>query len=125
MDSICQQTKFRPTQALPQFSAQFQSFLRNNLSTLQKNIALSQSRNTFSLHTGSTQTITENDANETLLTLIEETALVDLAVPLVKLNSMCILYHHLFGNLDRKLFTTVIDTNKKVEYSWHILDSQF
>lgn len=80
-------------------------------------MTLGQSRNTFNLYLGNAQTITDNDADETLLTLIEETAL-DLAMPIVKMNSMCILYHHLFGNLDRKLFAAVIDTNKKVFLYW-------
>lgn len=86
------------------------------MSVLQKNInnlISSQSRNAFNLYVGNAQSVTESDANETLLTLIEETAL-DSSMSIVKMNSMCILYHNLFGNLDRKLFAAVIDTNKKV-----------
>lgn len=118
MDSICHQTKSQlSTQALPQFSTQFQSFLRNNLSVLQKNINiyLSQNRNIFGVCIANTQAINDFDANETLLTIIEETV-IDSAMPIVKMNAMCIFYHHLFGNLDQKLFAAVIDTNKKVRF---------
>lgn len=117
LDSICfSQTKLQlSTQALPQFSVQFQSFLRNNLSVLQKNInmSFSQTRNTFC--GGNSQAINDNDANETLLGLIEEVA-IESEMLIVKMNAMCILYHHLFGNLDQKLFAAVVDANKKVRF---------
>ena len=109
-------------QASSQFSLQCQSFLRNNLSVLQKNINMSssQSRNTFSTTLGNAQAISENDANESLLAFIEEISL-DSTVPIVKMNAMCILYHHLFGNLDYKLFAAVIDYNKKVFLCRHCI----
>lgn len=116
MDSICSHpTKVQlSSQALPQFSVHFQSYLRNSLSVLQKyiNVSSSHNRNTFNVCLGNAQTINDHDANETLLTLIEDVTL-DPAL-LTKMNAMCILYHHLFGNLDQKLFAAVIDINKKV-----------
>lgn len=52
-------------------------------------------------------------SNETVLNLVDD-LMIDSSQHIVKINTMCILFHHLFGNLDQKLFAAVIDLNKKV-----------
>lgn len=56
---------------------------------------------------------TDEVSNEILLNIIDELVL-DPSKVILKLNTMCILYHHIFGNLDQKLFASVIDNNTKV-----------
>lgn len=55
----------------------------------------------------------EHATNDILLDFIDE-IVIDLSLQVVKINAMCIFYHHLFGNLDQKLFAGVNDINKKV-----------
>lgn len=55
----------------------------------------------------------EDATDDTILTLIDE-IILDPSNLAVKLNAMCILYHNLFGNLDQKLFASVIEINTKV-----------
>lgn len=85
---------------------------------LQKNInnISNQGRNTSntSISIGNLQLLNADDtSNDNVLNLVED-MVFDSSTQVVRLNVMCILYHHLFGNLDQKMFATVIDTNKKV-----------
>lgn len=50
---------------------------------------------------------------DALLGIIDDMVL-DPSKLILKLNTMSILYHHLFGNLDQKLFGAVIENNTKV-----------
>lgn len=61
-----------------------------------------------------------NDAgsNETVLNMVDD-VMIDSSQQIVKTNAMCILFHHLFGNLDQKLFAAVLDLNKKVGFFYH------
>lgn len=61
----------------------------------------------------------DDASNETILNSIDEIVL-DLSLQVVKINAMCIFYHHLFGNLDQKLFAAVIDLNRKVIFKLSI-----
>lgn len=62
------------------------------------------------------QMANEDISNDVLLNIIDELVL-DPSKLILKLNAMCILYHHLFGNLDQKLFAAVVDNNTKVSFS--------
>lgn len=55
----------------------------------------------------------EDIPNDQLLNIIDDMAL-DPSTLVVKINAMCIIYHHLFGNLDQKLFSAIIEVNTKV-----------
>lgn len=89
---------------------------------LQKNItnASNPSRNAFNSYStigNASSTLKCDDAsNDTLLNLIDEMAL-DPPTLVVKMNAMSILYHHLFGNIDQKLFSAVIEINTKVSFT--------
>lgn len=129
IDSTFQTKGLTSTTALSQFSSKFHSYLRNSLSLVQKyvNNPITCNSNTQSLSTftalGNTsfgQIGTDEISNDILLNIIDELVL-DPSKVILKLNAMCILYHHLFGNLDQKLFTAVIDNNTKVGtyyYTW-------
>lgn len=54
-----------------------------------------------------------DSTNETVLNVIDE-MVCDPSKLVLKMNVMCILYHHLFGNLEQKLFASVIESNTKV-----------
>lgn len=43
-------------------------------------------------------------------------AVIDPPKLLLKMNAMAILFHHLFGNLDQKLFSSIVDVNVKIAY---------
>lgn len=123
IDSTFQTKGLTPTKALSQFSSKFHSYLRNSLSLVQKyvNNSIASNSNAQFLSTftalGNTSTVgqigTDEVSNDVLLNVIDELVL-DPSKVILKLNAMCILYHHLFGNLDQKLFTAVIDNNTKV-----------
>lgn len=55
----------------------------------------------------------EDIPNDQLLNIIDDMDL-DPSTLVVKINAMCIIYHHLFGNLDQKLFSAIIEVNTKV-----------
>lgn len=55
----------------------------------------------------------EDIPNDQLLNIIDDMAL-DPSTLVVKINAMCIIYHHLFGNLDQRLFSAIIEINTKV-----------
>lgn len=114
--SIYQDKHQTTTQAYGQFSTQFYSYLKNSLNVLQRaaNNAANQSRNTSNSFMWNTFGA-DDISNDTLLGIIDDTAL-DTSNLVVKMNVMCILYHHLFGNLDQKLFAAVIESNTKVCY---------
>lgn len=111
--------------ALSQFSIQFQAYLRNILNLVQKHVNSQAATNsnahglgTFSAMGNSSSNYSNGDeiSSEMLLNFIDELVL-DPSKLILKLNAMCILYHHLFGNLDQKLFATIIETNTKVSTS--------
>lgn len=117
IDSTFQTKGLTPARALSQFSSKFHSYLRNSLSLVQKyvNNSITSNSNTqiLSTFTALGQIGTDEVSNDILLNVIDELVL-DPSKVILKLNAMCILYHHLFGNLDQKLFTSVIDNNTKV-----------
>ncbi|XP_055324262.1 WASH complex subunit 4 isoform X2 [Sitodiplosis mosellana] len=108
------QTKYETSaQAFTQFSNQYHSYLKNTLNVVQKNNATAQTRNTSnSILSFSTFNAEDSASSDTLLALIEDIAL-DPSSLIVKMNAMCIVYHHLFGNLDQKLFASIIESNAK------------
>lgn len=116
IDSISTyQTKYETSaHAFSQFSIQFHSYLKNTLTVVQKNNASAQSRNTSnSTLSFSAFNAEDSTSGDTLLALIDDTAM-DPSNLIVKMNTMCIVYHHLFGNLDQKLFASIIESNTKV-----------
>lgn len=117
IDSTFQTKGLTPTKALSQFSSKFHSYLRNSLSLVQKyvnNPIINNSNSQIlSAFTALVQIGADDISNDILLNIIDELVL-DPSKVILKLNAMCILYHHLFGNLDQKLFAAVIDNNTKV-----------
>lgn len=117
IDSTFQTKGLTPTKALSQFSSKFHSYLRNSLSLVQKyvnNPIINNSNSQIlSAFTALAQIGADDISNDILLNIIDELVL-DPSKVILKLNAMCILYHHLFGNLDQKLFAAVIDNNTKV-----------
>lgn len=101
---------------MAQFSVQFLSYLRNTLTLVQKYVTNQAAGNSNGQGLGTIAASTANaDAtNETVLTIIDE-MVCDPSKLVLKMNVMCILYHHLFGNLEQKLFASVIESNTKVQ----------
>lgn len=110
IDSVsCYQTK-----GISHFSHQFHSYLRNTLQVVQKNINVPSHQIRSTSNSSTSYMFAGEDAtDDTILTLIDE-IILDPSNLAVKLNAMCILYHNLFGNLDQKLFASVIEINTKV-----------
>lgn len=111
IECICH-IRDRSSTTSSKFSVQFFSYIRNTLSNLQKNM------NNTSSHQGRNAVNTnptkyEDIPNDQLLNIIDDMAL-DPSTLVVKINAMCIIYHHLFGNLDQKLFSAIIEVNTKV-----------
>lgn len=110
-----------PGQALAQFSVQFLSYLRNTLTLVQKYVANQTAANsngqglaTMAQSLPATTSTANVDAtNDAVLNIIDE-MVCDPSKLVLKMNVMCILYHHLFGNLEQKLFSAVIENNAKV-----------
>lgn len=107
--------------SVSQFNSQYCSFLRNTLNVVQKHLnnTSNTSRNSFisPVTAGNISILLNGDdiSNDQLLNISCESP-QDASNLVLKLNAMCILYHHLFGNLDQRLFATVIETNAKVSF---------
>lgn len=91
-------------QAMTQFSKQFHSYLQNGLTEINSYLTLTASP--------SNPVLTTPTTNNLVNSLVE--AKIDSSKDLLKLNTMAILYHHLLGNLDQKLFNSIVDCNTKV-----------
>lgn len=111
--------------ALTQFSTQFISYLRNTLNLVQKCTNNVQSANSNGPGLGvitqliqAAMTANSEQANDILLNVIDE-MVSDPSKLFLKLNAMCILYHHLIGNLDQRLFSSIIDNIIKVNLYLH------
>lgn len=121
IESLFQVKGQAPGQALAQFSVQFLSYLRNTLTLVQKYVANQTAANsngqglaTMAQSLPATTSTANVDAtNDAVLNIIDE-MVCDPSKLVLKMNVMCILYHHLFGNLEQKLFSAVIENNAKV-----------
>lgn len=61
----------------------------------------------------SSTTIISASLSDSLLNVMAD-SVVEPSKSVLKLNAMAILYHNLFGNLDQKLFGSVVECNTKV-----------
>lgn len=91
-------------QAMIQFSKQFHSYLQNGWTEINAYLILAANPPIPVLTTPTTIDLANS--------LVE--ARIDSSKDMLKLNTMAILYHHLLGNLDQKLFNSIVDCNMKV-----------
>lgn len=111
-------------QALTQFCVQFLAYLRNTLNLVQKcannqtNVnSNGQGLGSITQLTPSTGSANQCATSDALLNIFDE-LVCDTSKLVLKMNVMSIIYHHLFGNLDQKLFASVIENNAKVNTSF-------
>lgn len=103
-------------QAVSLFSNQFLFYLRNALHDVQNYLATTTNPSASAsavLANISTTATTAAAMADSLMNVMAD-AVVEPSKSLLKLNSMSILYHNLFGNLDQKLFGAVVECNTKV-----------
>lgn len=105
IDSMANKRTQIGPQAMTQFSKQFHSYLQNALSEISSNLL-----STANLSASIVATPTTIDFASLLVD-----AKTDQSKMLLKLNTMAILYHHLLGSLDQKLFNSIVDCNTKVK----------
>lgn len=108
-------------QSLTLFSVQFLAYLRNAIALAQKcangqtninsNVQGLGSITQLMSSTSSTEPCSTSDA---MLNIFDE-LVCESSKLVLKMNVMSIIYHHLFGNLDQKLFSTIVENNAKVE----------
>lgn len=110
VDSLFQIKKQITSQALPVFSTHFHAYLKNTLNDIQK-YAATQSNNSNTVTSPSTPS--SNYILEILFSSSTD-VIIDPSNAILKANAMCILFHNIFGNLDQKIFTLLIECTLKV-----------
>lgn len=116
IDTTFQKRNQISVEAVSLFSNQFLFYLRNALHDVQTYLATitnpSTSTSIILMDISSTAT-TSILLGESLLNVMAD-SVVEPSKSALKLNAMAILYHNLFGNLDQKLFGSIVECNTKV-----------
>lgn len=112
VDSLFQIKKQITSQALPVFSTHFQDYLKNTLNDIQK---YAGNQNNNNINNPLPSTPSTNIILEILFSSSTD-VIVEPSKAILKMNAMCILFHHIFGNLDQKVFSSLIECITKVKH---------